>query len=117
MFHVEQSATVEVLNQLFPNDPLVCVGMDNDIFWTARLSEYGNRVEKCQFVVPSPMSKLKGKIINPVPGGPTESAHTKDNTGDRRFAVVEFDEGTGDEHAALLWHCRIRPCHGGAQRR
>ena len=33
-----------------------------------------------------------------------ESAHTLDNTGLRRFVVVEFDTGTADEHAARLWH-------------
>jgi hypothetical protein len=32
------------------------------------------------------------------------SAHTLDNTGERRFLVVEFDTGTTDEHAALLIH-------------
>jgi hypothetical protein len=33
-----------------------------------------------------------------------ESSHTLDNTGPRRFLVCEFDQGTVDEHAALLLH-------------
>jgi hypothetical protein len=32
------------------------------------------------------------------------SKHTLDNTGPRRFLVVEFDAGTADEHAALMMH-------------
>ena len=32
------------------------------------------------------------------------SEHCLDNTGDRRFLVVEFDKGVTNEHAALLWH-------------
>ena len=33
-----------------------------------------------------------------------ESEHTLENTGPRRFLVVEFDKGTADDHAARLWH-------------
>jgi hypothetical protein len=37
-----------------------------------------------------------------------QSAHTLDNTGPRRFLVIEFDEGTMDGHAAVLWHLAKR---------
>ena len=33
-----------------------------------------------------------------------ESAHALSNTGPRRFLIVEFDQGTLDEHATLLGH-------------
>jgi hypothetical protein len=36
------------------------------------------------------------------------SAHSLDNTGPLRFQVVEFDDGTTDSHAALLWHLAQR---------
>ena len=32
------------------------------------------------------------------------SEHCLENTGPRRFVIVEFDTGTTDEHAARLWH-------------
>jgi hypothetical protein len=32
------------------------------------------------------------------------SSRCLDNTGSRRYLVVEFDEGEIDTHAALLWH-------------
>lgn len=100
----DMPSTVEVMNMIFPGNPLVCCGKSSREFWTRPLSDYGSSLETLQLVVPSPMSKLLGKIQDPEPGGPTESAHTKDNTGPRKYAVVEFDTGTSDEHAALLWH-------------
>lgn len=103
-FSSDKPATVEILQQLFPGNPLVCCGKSSQSFWTKPLSDYGHSVEFFQFVVPSPMSALVGKIQDPEPDGPTESAHTKDNTGERRFAVVEFDKGSTDQHASLLWH-------------
>ena len=52
-----------------------------------------------QLIVPSPMSATRGTTKEG-----RESAHCLDNTGPRRFLVVEFDKGSFDEHAALLWH-------------
>lgn len=103
-FHDDKPHSVEILNTVFPGNPLVCCGRTIMEFWTKPLSEYGRRVESFQFVVPSPMSKPLGKIQDPEPEGPFESAHTKDNTGDRVFAVIEFDSGTSDDHAAVLHH-------------
>lgn len=97
-------STCHILRTLFPGDPLICIGKNSYEFWTKRISQFGRGVEFVQFIVPSPMSKPTGKIKDPEPGGPTESAHTLDNTAARRFAVVEFDDGTSDEHAAILWH-------------
>ncbi len=95
--------SLEILNLIFPGNPLVCVGRSSTDFWTRSLCEF-KRAHLMQFVVPSPMSKLLGKIQDPRSDGPFESAHTKDNTGPRKFAVVEFDSGDSDEHAALLYH-------------
>jgi len=50
------------------------------------------------------MSARLGRKKNPQPGEIQWSAHTLDNTGPRRFLVVEFDQGSADDHAALLWH-------------
>ena len=52
-----------------------------------------------QFIVPSPMSKVVGITKAGKP-----SKHSIDNTGPRRFLVIEFDEGTFDQHAAVLAH-------------
>jgi hypothetical protein len=103
-FDDDTSKTPEILPLLFPGDPLICCGGESNSFWTRKLSEFGRSVSTFQFIVPSPMSAPTGKILNPKPGGPTESAHTKANTGERRFAVIEFDQGTKDEQSALIWH-------------
>lgn len=99
-----KSHAAHYLKTLFPGDPLVCCGKNMMDFWTKKVSEFGRTVENFQFVVPSPMSKLTGKIQDPDPEGPFESAHTLDNTGPRKYAVVEFDQGSHDDHAALLRH-------------
>ncbi len=99
----EMPVSLEILQIIFPGNPLVCVGRSSQEFWTRPLAEF-RRAHLMQFVVPSPMSRLFGKIQDPDPEGPFESAHTKDNTGDRKFAVIEFDTGDSDEHAALLYH-------------
>jgi len=33
-----------------------------------------------------------------------QSWHSEENTGPRRFLIVEFDQGALDNQAALLWH-------------
>lgn len=96
--------TREILEIIFPGNPLICCGKTSMEFWTKRLSEYGNLVQNYQLIVPSPMSKPTGRIQDPEPEGPFESAHTKDNTGPRIYAAIEFDQGTGDDHAALMSH-------------
>lgn len=103
-FSDDRKHAVEILNLLFPGNPLVCCGKSSSVFWTRPLNDFGRQVESFQLIVPNPMSALMGKLQDPEPGGPTESAHTKDNTGERRFAVIEFDHGSSDEHSALLWH-------------
>ncbi|HEU5313191.1 MAG TPA: hypothetical protein VFU08_05140 [Candidatus Udaeobacter sp.] len=50
-------------------------------------------------IVPSPMSSQKGRTKRG-----KLSFHTESNTGPRRFLIVEFDRGTLDQQAALLWH-------------
>lgn len=106
LYRDEHAATIDILETIFPGNPLICCGKNSMAFATRPLRDFGREVESMQFIVPSPMSKLLGKIQDPEPDGPTESAHTKDNTGDRKFAVVEFDRGSSDEHSALLWHLR-----------
>ena len=58
-----------------------------------------------QFIVPSPMTARTGHTQDG-----KESEHTLENTGPRRFLVVEQDAGTVDEQAAILFHlAKLRP--------
>jgi hypothetical protein len=92
------------VNKLFPGDSLLCVGQSDSDFDTLARKTWRGKLASKQLIVPSPMKarlgrrKKDGKL----------SAHTLDNTGDRRFLVCEFDTGTTDEHAALLLHLASR---------
>jgi hypothetical protein len=104
---LEDSAvhTSELIERLFPGNPLLCVGKyipnaDGATEHYTKPRDEWRELEQWELMVPSPMSaptgltKQEGK----------ESAHTLSNTGPRRFLVVEFDTGATDDHAALLLH-------------
>jgi hypothetical protein len=88
-------------DELFPNNPLLCIGADMAHFKTAPRESFRGMLAEKSLIVPSPMSALTGTTKDG-----KESAHTLANTGPRRYLVTEFDSGTPDEQAALLWHLR-----------
>ncbi len=96
--------TEEIIDRLFPGNPLLCCGKDNSVFDTKPRDDWRGEMSALALIVPSPMSALSGRKKNPKPGESEWSAHTLDNTGNRRFLICEFDTGTADEHAALLIH-------------
>ena len=88
-----------IVDQLFPGNPLVCVGRSSREFDTKPRDEWRGQLSNMQLLVPSPMTARtgltkEGKV----------SAHALASTGQRRFLVVEFDTGSADAHAALLLH-------------
>jgi len=74
-----------IIDALFPGDPLLCVGSSASRFVTRRKSDYLEFSNK-QFIVPSPMVAIKGTTQDGA-----SSFKTNDNTGPRRFLVLEFD--------------------------
>lgn len=74
------------LDQLFDPAALVCIGKSATNAKTAPLHTLRDEVGSCQFIVPSPMASLKGKTL-----GGRESSRCLDNTGNRRFLVIECD--------------------------
>ena len=91
--------TEQIIDQLFPGNPLLCCGASQFHFDTKPRDTWRGQLDKLQFIVPSPMSAVAG-----LTKGGKESKHTLANTGARRFLICEFDTGTADEHAALLLH-------------
>jgi hypothetical protein len=91
--------TEEIIDRLFPGNPLLCCGKSQSDFDTQPREAWRGQLATLQFIVPSPMSAPMG-----LTKGGKESAHTLSNTGGRRFLVCEFDTGTTDEHAALMMH-------------
>jgi hypothetical protein len=96
--------TEEIVDKLFPGNPLLCCGKSNSIFDTKPREDWRGELSALALIVPSPMSVLLGRKKNPKPGESEWSAHTLANTDARRFLFCEFDTGTPDEHAALLLH-------------
>lgn len=55
------SQTEEIIDALFPGDPLLCCGASNTHFATRARSQWRGRLAGLQFIVPSPMSAISGK--------------------------------------------------------
>jgi hypothetical protein len=91
--------TEDIVDHLFPGNPLLCCGKSNSAFDTRPRAEWRGELSGLALIVPSPMSAVEGVTKESHP-----SRHTLSNTGARRFLVVEFDTGTPDDHAALLLH-------------
>jgi len=85
------------LELLFGENTLLCCGADQSKFRTAPLYFFKDKCEGLQFVVPSPMSSIWAETQ-----GGDRSQHTLNNTGPRKYLVVEFDTGEHADHAAFL---------------
>ncbi|MEO5803868.1 MAG: hypothetical protein ABIR24_10080 [Verrucomicrobiota bacterium] len=100
-FRIEDnhSHTEEIIDRLFPGNPLLCCGKSSSVFDTKPREEWRGELSKLQLIVPSPMSALSGLTKDG-----RESKHTLNNTDDRRFLICEFDKGATDDHAGILIH-------------
>src|SRR5439155_23646818 len=85
-FEDGQSHAEEVVDLLFPGNPLLCVGATNSVFDTRPRNQWCELLSQNQFIVPSPMTAIWG-----ITKGGKQSKHTLENTGPRRFLVIEFD--------------------------
>jgi hypothetical protein len=107
----------EILDSLFPGNPLLCLGRGKYSFGTEPREFWRGKESTYEFIVPNSMKSRLGKTQEG-----KDSARCLDNTGEREFQVVEFDmaeEGfwkpyieswkakdisTFDAQAALLVH-------------
>ncbi|CEF48709.1 unnamed protein product [uncultured bacterium] len=90
--------THEVIDLLFPDNPLLCCGWTRHRFETrSRMQWY--KLQDLQFIVPSPMTARRGLTQRR-----KLSDHALSNTGPRRFLIVEFDFEASNsvEEARLL---------------
>ena len=94
--------TDEIIDILFPGNPLLCCGWNRHHFDT-RPRNHWYKLDDLQFIVPNPMTARRG---------PTKarkiSAHALSITGERRFLIVEFDfdASRSPEEARLLTKLR-----------
>ena len=95
----DKAHTEQIIDRLFPGNLLLCCGLSKEDFDTRPREDWRGELSTLQFIVPSAMSAISGKTKDG-----RESKHTLDNTGPRRFLICEFDQGSLDDHAALLRH-------------
>jgi hypothetical protein len=102
-FEDNEPHTEQIIDALFPGDPLLCTGRSNSEFATRSRSEWRGKLTVLQLIVPSPMTARLGRTQDG-----KESAHALSITGRRHFLVIEQDSGTIDEQAAILLHLAER---------
>ncbi len=104
-----ENQTERLVDMLFPGDPLICAGASLSAARTLTREQWRGRMGRQQFIVPSPMSKARG-----VTAEGRNSPRSLDNTGPRRFLVVEFDfsesDKNGNETAATPMLRRLGEC-------
>lgn len=88
---------------LFPGNPLICAGTSVESMVCRHLSEWGTGLSSTELIVPSAMTARKGANKQG-----RESSRCLANTGARRFLVIEFDELTLEEQAAIHIHLAAR---------
>jgi hypothetical protein len=98
-----KSHTEELIDRLFPGNPLLCCGRSSCDFATRSRGEWRGELAALQLIVPNPMTARIGRTQDG-----TESAHALSITGPRRFLVIEQDGGTIDQQAAVLVHLAKR---------
>jgi hypothetical protein len=88
----KEPKTEEILDTLFPGNPLLCFGLAANSFFTRSREKWRGRESGFQFIVPNPMIKETG-----VTKDGKKSERCLENTGPRRFLVTEFDISEEDE--------------------
>lgn len=101
-FDDDQPRTAEILERLFPGDPLLCAGSKYN-FFTMHLSQFKATAEAIEQIVPSPMVAKYGRTQQG-----RISQHALEATGARRFLVIEGDGTSKDHQAAILLHLAER---------
>jgi hypothetical protein len=98
-FEDNAAHTEKIIDALVPDNPWLCVGASNSNFKTRRREELRGELASLALIVPSPMTAQKGHTQEG-----KESEHSLENTGPRRFLVIEQDRGSIDEQSAILYH-------------
>jgi hypothetical protein len=81
------SCTEEIIDLLFPGNPLLCVGKSHYLFATRRREIWRRHLARFPFIVPNPMLDYVGRTAEG-----NWSEHTKEQTSSPRlYLVVEFD--------------------------
>lgn len=78
--------TEEIIDVLFPGDPLLCTALTRNNFATKQRTEWRGQLGSRAYIVPSPMLAVEGLTQEG-----KRSQHTLEATGRRVYQVIEFD--------------------------
>ena len=93
-------STEVILDLLYPDDPWLCIGKTLKYCPTRTLKFWRKeKLDDYQFIVPNPMTGPKG-----ITKRGNLSSRTNSNTDQRRYLVTDFDQGTLDQQAAIIWY-------------
>jgi len=99
-WHDSKPHADEIISEIFPFESWLCVGKTKYQFATRRRDKWIGSLSKFPFIVPSPMTGRFGVTTEG-----KRSEHSLDNTGPRRFLVIEADDhGSQDQQAARIWY-------------
>jgi hypothetical protein len=94
-----KSRAEDVIDVLFPGNPWLCIGRSVRVFRTRRREKWRGRLDNYPLIVPSPMTSETGLTKSG-----RKSCHSLNNTGPRRFLIIEADRGDLDQQAAVIGH-------------
>lgn len=85
-FDNEASHTEEIIDVLFPEDPLLCCAKSNEVFATRSREVWRGKLSALALIVPNPMIDISGETQ-----AGHLSEHSKLATAKRVYLVIEFD--------------------------
>ena len=97
--------TEEIIDALFPCNSLLCCGWERWRVNTRPRRRWRGKLSQMQFIVPSPMRACEGRTL-----AQKLSAHSLDNTGSRRFLVIEFDfdrQSVSNDEPTIAAHSKL----------
>ena len=88
-FEGDDSHTEEIIDAIWPGNPLLCCGKNAyKDFATRRREVWRGNLSRCAFIVPNPQLKVLGRTKE---GKESQHQHTLESTGRRIYHVIEFD--------------------------
>lgn len=103
-FDDELSRVQQIIDNLFPGNPWLCVGKTKYVFATRRREVWRGHLDRLSFMVPNPMAEVHGLTQDG-----KWSEHSKQATARRVYLIVEFDFAEFDkDRRETKWTPQIR---------
>lgn len=108
-FEDSDSHAEEIIDTLFPGNPLLCVGKSSHQFATRRREDWRGQLARLPLIVPNPMLYMCDFTQDN-----NLSEHTKAATARRVYQVIEFDFAEQDKNGSdTIWTPLIRQWKAG----